>query len=372
MLLKCETHVNCRLCATDTVNTPFTWRTRDDEGELCLRGVKLRPALHIRHRVGQRRGPHGGPARGSRYHIHTAMARPCTSDPIAKHPGVQEIERLHLATGAPHADHQDGRHRLKSRTLPRRGPRSSLPIPISAHRPELYLVDVTAPDATPKRLTHTITEEFLSTEFNTPRDRPDPLITYGATDLYACVSPRQREVPRQASHRHLLPRRGIPPVRQLRVEELHPRAHVSTPSSTMRGFIVLAPDFRASSGYGRDWRTAIYRKMGYPELEDFKDTIDWAVENHNGDIDRVGIYGRQLRRVHDAHGHVPRARDLQGRCRAAECDRLASLQPRLHQQHPQHPGHRPRGLRHLLTHQPRRGFWRATCSCSTGCSTTMS
>ncbi len=58
-----------------------------------------------------------------------------------------------------------------------------------------------------------------------------------------------------------------------------------------RGYIVLDLDFRASEGYGRDWRTAIYRQMGHPELEDYLDGIDWLVEQRQGDRDRVGIYG---------------------------------------------------------------------------------
>ena len=58
-----------------------------------------------------------------------------------------------------------------------------------------------------------------------------------------------------------------------------------------RGYIVLDLDFRASEGYGRDWRTAIYRNMGHPELEDQLDGIEWLVEHHQADRDRVGIYG---------------------------------------------------------------------------------
>jgi dipeptidyl aminopeptidase/acylaminoacyl peptidase len=60
---------------------------------------------------------------------------------------------------------------------------------------------------------------------------------------------------------------------------------------TDRGFIVLDLDFRASEGYGRDWRTAIYRQMGTPELQDYKDGIDFLVANHQADRGRVGIYG---------------------------------------------------------------------------------
>ena len=58
-----------------------------------------------------------------------------------------------------------------------------------------------------------------------------------------------------------------------------------------QGYIVLDLDFRASEGYGRDWRTAIYRHMGEPELQDYLDGIDWLVETKQGDRDRVGIYG---------------------------------------------------------------------------------
>ena len=57
------------------------------------------------------------------------------------------------------------------------------------------------------------------------------------------------------------------------------------------GYIVLDLDYRASEGYGRDWRTAIYRWMGKPELEDYLDGLDWLVEHKQGDRDRAGIYG---------------------------------------------------------------------------------
>jgi dipeptidyl aminopeptidase/acylaminoacyl peptidase len=58
-----------------------------------------------------------------------------------------------------------------------------------------------------------------------------------------------------------------------------------------QGYIVLDLDFRASAGLGRDWRTAIYRQMGHPELEDYLDGINWLVEQRQGDRERVGIYG---------------------------------------------------------------------------------
>jgi dipeptidyl aminopeptidase/acylaminoacyl peptidase len=57
------------------------------------------------------------------------------------------------------------------------------------------------------------------------------------------------------------------------------------------GYVVIDMDYRASEGYGRDWRTAIYRQMGHPELEDLLDGKAWMVKNWNVDPKRVGIYG---------------------------------------------------------------------------------
>jgi dipeptidyl aminopeptidase/acylaminoacyl peptidase len=57
------------------------------------------------------------------------------------------------------------------------------------------------------------------------------------------------------------------------------------------GFTVLDVDYRASEGYGRDYRTAIYRFMGGRDLEDFIDAKDFLVKQHGIDSNRVGIYG---------------------------------------------------------------------------------
>jgi len=58
-----------------------------------------------------------------------------------------------------------------------------------------------------------------------------------------------------------------------------------------QGYVVLDMDYRASEGYGREWRTAIYRQMGHPELEDLLDGKKWLVETQGVDAKHVGIYG---------------------------------------------------------------------------------
>lgn len=58
-----------------------------------------------------------------------------------------------------------------------------------------------------------------------------------------------------------------------------------------QGYVVMDMDYRGSKGYGRDWRTAIYRNMGHPEVEDLKDGVTWMASNANVDASRVGTYG---------------------------------------------------------------------------------
>jgi len=58
-----------------------------------------------------------------------------------------------------------------------------------------------------------------------------------------------------------------------------------------RGYTVLDPDYRASAGYGRDWRTAIYRHMGGKDLEDVVDGAKFLVEHHSVEAKRLGVYG---------------------------------------------------------------------------------
>ena len=57
------------------------------------------------------------------------------------------------------------------------------------------------------------------------------------------------------------------------------------------GYTVLDIDYRGSAGYGRDWRTAIYRHMGGKDLSDQVDGADYLITNHGIDKERIGIYG---------------------------------------------------------------------------------
>jgi dipeptidyl aminopeptidase/acylaminoacyl peptidase len=58
-----------------------------------------------------------------------------------------------------------------------------------------------------------------------------------------------------------------------------------------KGYVVLDVDYRASAGYGRDWRTAIYRWMGGRDLQDHVDASRYLNAQFGIDPERVGIYG---------------------------------------------------------------------------------
>ncbi len=57
------------------------------------------------------------------------------------------------------------------------------------------------------------------------------------------------------------------------------------------GYTVLDIDYRGSAGYGRDWRTAIYRYMSGKDLSDQVDGAKFLVEKYGINPDKIGIYG---------------------------------------------------------------------------------
>jgi dipeptidyl aminopeptidase/acylaminoacyl peptidase len=58
-----------------------------------------------------------------------------------------------------------------------------------------------------------------------------------------------------------------------------------------KGYYVVDMDYRGSAGYGRNWRTGIYRHMGGKDLTDHVDAIEYMRHNYKIDTGRVGLYG---------------------------------------------------------------------------------
>ncbi len=58
-----------------------------------------------------------------------------------------------------------------------------------------------------------------------------------------------------------------------------------------QGYTVIDIDYRASSGYGRDVRTGIYRYMGGKDLDDHVDAAKLLVDKYGIDAGKIGLYG---------------------------------------------------------------------------------
>jgi dipeptidyl aminopeptidase/acylaminoacyl peptidase len=71
----------------------------------------------------------------------------------------------------------------------------------------------------------------------------------------------------------------------------YPREYMFNQYLASKGYVVLDLDYRASDGYGRDWRTAIYRHMGGRDLQDHVDASRYLTKEYSIHPERIGIYG---------------------------------------------------------------------------------
>jgi dipeptidyl aminopeptidase/acylaminoacyl peptidase len=71
----------------------------------------------------------------------------------------------------------------------------------------------------------------------------------------------------------------------------YPREYMFNHYLASKGYTVLDIDYRGSAGYGRDWRTAIYRYMGGRDLQDHVDGSRYLQKEYGISPDRIGIYG---------------------------------------------------------------------------------
>jgi dipeptidyl aminopeptidase/acylaminoacyl peptidase len=160
----------------------------------------------------------------------------------------------------------------------------------STKPPEVFLM-ANAPGAPARQVTTTPTAEWRSFNWIDPK-----VLTFKArdgVDVYARLyTPEMIGARRDASH---------PGVVFVHGAGYAQNAHKFWPSYfreymfhnllASRGYVVLDVDYRASSGYGRDWRAAIYRHMGGKDLEDIVDGAKYIVAREQVNPKHVGLYG---------------------------------------------------------------------------------
>jgi dipeptidyl aminopeptidase/acylaminoacyl peptidase len=58
-----------------------------------------------------------------------------------------------------------------------------------------------------------------------------------------------------------------------------------------QGYIVFAPDYRGSIGYGRDWRQGVYMDVGGHDAKDAWMAVNYLRTRGYVDMDRIGVWG---------------------------------------------------------------------------------
>lgn len=71
----------------------------------------------------------------------------------------------------------------------------------------------------------------------------------------------------------------------------YPREYMFNQYLASKGYVVVDLDYRGSDGYGRDWRTAIYRYMGGRDLQDQVDASRYLTKEYSINPERIGLYG---------------------------------------------------------------------------------
>ncbi len=203
------------------------------------------------------------------------------------HPGIHETYRVEVASGKlTQLTDLGGRNDY---SLSPDGKKLLLVHSEVAMPPEVYVKEIGAKGKA-KRLTHTVSDEYLSYNWNTPAIVPvasseyvDPIFTKVYYPKDVMTGPKRKAAifihgAGYTQNSHL----GW---------AYYFREFMFHSMLTQQGYVVIDMDYRASKGYGRDWRTEIYRQMGTPELQDLLDGVNWMVDNANVDKNRIGVYG---------------------------------------------------------------------------------
>jgi dipeptidyl aminopeptidase/acylaminoacyl peptidase len=156
--------------------------------------------------------------------------------------------------------------------------------------PEVYLMP-NRPGAEARQITTTPTEEWRAFNWIDPK-----VITYKArdgVDVYARLyTPEMIGARRDPSRPGVVFVHGAGYLQNAhRYWSTYYREYMFHNLLASRGYVVLDVDYRASAGYGRDWRTAIYRHMGGKDLEDIVDGAKYLAAKEQVHARRIGVYG---------------------------------------------------------------------------------
>lgn len=156
----------------------------------------------------------------------------------------------------------------------------------STRPPELYL-QALSPAAKPKQITQSTTAEFRAYPWHDPE-----IVTFKARDgveVYARLFQPDNPHPNRPAVIFI---HGAGYLQNAhRGWSTYEREFMFHNLLRDSGYFVLDVDYRGSSGYGRDFRTGIYRHMGGKDLEDVVDGARFLVEKYQVNPRAIGCYG---------------------------------------------------------------------------------
>jgi len=204
-----------------------------------------------------------------------------------KHPGIYEIYQVDLAKNITALTDLGGKNDYslspdESKLLIEH---SSLTMP-----PELYVKSLSSTEGA-KQITHTVSAQFKAMPWSAPSIVAIPSSNQKAP-IYSRVYLPKNYDKNTEKNRAVMFTHGAGYLQNSHLGwSGYFREFMFHSMLVQQGYVVIDMDYRASAGYGRDWRTSIYRHMGSVEVEDMRDGVNWIVENANVDPKRVGTYG---------------------------------------------------------------------------------
>ena len=151
---------------------------------------------------------------------------------------------------------------------------------------ELY-IQANKPGATAIQVTNSLTDEFKSYPWRDPE-----IITFKnrfGSDVYAHLYLPKKADPAKPAVVFV---HGAGYLQNVQYGwSYYFREYMFNNMLTDLGYTVLDMDYSGSAGYGRNWRTAIYRHMGGKDLTDQVDGVKMLVDKYGVNPKHVGLYG---------------------------------------------------------------------------------
>lgn len=156
------------------------------------------------------------------------------------------------------------------------------------NKPHELFIQANKPGAKPVQVTNSITDEFKSYPWRDPE-----MVTFKnryGSDVYAHLYLPAKADPAKPAVVFV---HGAGYLQNVTYgwSDHYFREYMFNNMLADNGYTVLDIDYSGSAGYGRDWRTAIYRHMGGKDLTDQVDGVKMLVDKYGVNPKHVGMYG---------------------------------------------------------------------------------